>query len=88
MRYQVHEINYCSVQLAKEVAGKDHYIAGFVSSTNPDFLEPYGNLTKQEVYDGYKEQISALLEGQVDVIMVIGNQAKVIAIAVKVAKNL
>jgi methionine synthase I (cobalamin-dependent) len=61
-------------------------LAGFVSDTNPDFLEPLGSLKPGEVYDGYKEQISALLEGGVDLIMIVGNHLEEKLIAIEVAK--
>lgn len=88
LRHKVHEHNYLSAKLAKEVMPEGRYLAGFVSTTNPDFLEPVGQITTQEAYDGYKEQISALLEGGVDLIMVVGNQLDASLIAVQVAKDL
>jgi 5-methyltetrahydrofolate--homocysteine methyltransferase len=88
MRHKVREHNMISARLARQVTPPDRYVAGFVSSTNPDFLEPVGNLKPQEVSDGYKEQISALLEGGVDVIMVVGNHVAEAAIAIRTAKDL
>ena len=88
LRERVHELNYKSASLAREVMPKDRYLAGFVSITNPDFLEPAGDLTADEVYDGYKEQISALLEGGADLIMIVGNQLDTGMIAIKVAKDI
>lgn len=87
-RHKVREHNLQSARLAREVTPEGRYVAGFVSSTNPDFLEPLGGLKEQEVYDGYKEQISALLEGGVHVIMVVGNHIEEAAIAIRVAKDL
>jgi 5-methyltetrahydrofolate--homocysteine methyltransferase len=88
LRHKVREHNLASARLAKEVAPPDRYVAGFVSTTNPDFLEPVGGLTRQEVYDGYAEQISALLEGGADLIMIAGNHIDEAAIAIRVAKDL
>jgi 5-methyltetrahydrofolate--homocysteine methyltransferase len=88
LRNKVHEHNYLSAKLAKEVTPADRYVAGFVSSTNPDFLEPLGAMTRQEVYDGYKEQISALLEGGSDLIMIVGNHIEESIIAMEVSKDL
>ncbi len=88
MRSKVREHNYLSAKLAKEVVPPEKYVAGFVSSTNPDFLQPLGNLTEQAVYDGYKEQIEALLEGGSDLIMIVGNHIEETVIAIKVAKDL
>src|SRR4030042_174280 len=59
-----------------------------VSTTNPDFLEPLGNMTYQEVYEGYKEQISALLEGGIDVLLIAGNHIDEALVAIKVARDL
>ncbi len=88
LRHKVREHNLVAARLARQVTPPDRYVAGFVSSTNPDFLEPIGSLKPQEVYDGYTEQISALLEGGVDVIMVVGNHIDESAIAIRVAKDL
>jgi len=88
LRDKVHELNFKSAKIAREVTPDDRYLAGFVSTTNPDFLEPHGNMTRKEVKEGYKEQISALIEGEVDVIMIVGNQALAAAIAVEVTKEL
>jgi 5-methyltetrahydrofolate--homocysteine methyltransferase len=88
LRDKVHELNYRSAVLAREVTPADKYLAGFVSSTNPDFIEPVGLMKEQEVYDGYKEQISSLLEGGVDLILIVGNQTNTNAIAAKVTKDI
>jgi len=88
LRDRIHEFNYHSARLAREVVPEGRYLAGFVSDTNPDFLEPLGSLTTREVYDGYKEQISALLEGGVDLIMIVGNHLEEKLIAIQVAKDL
>ena len=88
LRERVHEFNYQSARLAREVVPQGRYLAGFVSDTNPDFLEPLGSLTYREVYDGYKEQIAALLEGGVDLILIVGNHLEEKLIAVEVAKDL
>jgi len=85
---KVREHNYLSAKLAKEVTPPDKYVAGFVSSTNPDFLEPLGAMTRQEVYEGYKEQVSALLEGGADLIMIVGNHIEESIIALEVTRDL
>lgn len=74
--------------MGQEVTPRDRYVAGFVSSTNPDFLQPVGNLTPEEVHEGYKQQIGALLEGGVDLIMIVGNHLDASLIAIQVAKEL
>lgn len=54
---KVHEFNFKSAQLAREVTPKEFYVVGNISGSNPDFLEPYGSYTPEFVYEGYKEQI-------------------------------
>ena len=88
LRHRVREMNLRSAELAREIMPPDRYLCGFVSSTNPDFLEPLGSLKTGEVYEGYTEQISALLEGGVDCIMVVGNHVEESVIAISVAKDL
>lgn len=88
LRDRIHEYNYHSARLAREVVPEGRYLAGFVSDTNPDFLEPLGSLTAREVKEGYKEQISVLLEGGVDLIMIVGNHLEEKLIAIQAAKNL
>ena len=88
VRHKVREHNLISARLAKEVTPPDRYVLGHVSTTNPDFLEPIGNLKRQEVYDGFKEQIEPLLEGGVDVILIVGNQVDAAVIATQVTRDL
>jgi len=51
-------------------------------------LKPLGNLTYEEVYEGFKEQMIPLLEGGVDVFLIVGNQTDAGEIATKVAKDI
>jgi 5-methyltetrahydrofolate--homocysteine methyltransferase len=88
LRDRIYEFNFESARLAKEVTPRSHYVCGNVSTTNPDFLGPIGNMTYDEVYEGYKVQISALIEGGADIIMVSGNHLEEGVIAIKVAKDL
>jgi 5-methyltetrahydrofolate--homocysteine methyltransferase len=88
LRDKIYELNYKSAKLAREVTPSDRYVLAMVSTTNPDFLEPLGNMTHDEVYEGYKEQISALLEGGIDVFLIAGNHLPEALIAIKVAHDL
>lgn len=88
LRDRIYEFNLKSAKLAKEVTPPDRYVLGMVSTTNPDFLEPLGKMTYKEVYEGYKEQISALLEGGIDVFLIAGNHIDEGLIAIKVAKDI
>ncbi len=88
LRDRVYELNFKSAKLAREVTPPDRYVLALISTSNPDFLEPVGAMTYDEVYEGYKEQISALLEGGIDVFLIAGNQLEAQVIAIKVAKDL
>ena len=88
VRDRIYELNYKSAKLAKEVTPQDCYVVGNISHSNPDFLEPLGNMTYNEVYEGYKLQISALVEGGVDVLHISGNHIDEGIIAIKVAKDI
>jgi 5-methyltetrahydrofolate--homocysteine methyltransferase len=88
VRDKIHEFNYESAKLTKEVTPPGCYVLGMVSTTNPDFMEPLGKMTYQEVYDGYKEQIAALLEGGTDLFIIAGNHLPEALVAIKVARSL
>jgi len=88
LRDRIHEFNFKSAKLAREVTPPDRYVLGMVSTTNPGFIEPLGNMTYGEVYEGYKEQISALLEGGIDVFIIAGNHIDEALVAIKVARDL
>ena len=85
---KVHELNCIPAKLAKEVAPEYGYIIGDISSSNPDFLEPVGNLTPEEVYNGYHKQASGLLEGGVDLIAVSGNHLDESLLGIKAVRSL
>ena len=84
---RIYELNYESARLAKEVTPKGHYIQAVVSTSNPDFLEPLGNMTNDEVYSGYLQQIKGLIDGKVDLITIAGNHIDEAVIAIKVVKD-
>ncbi len=64
---KVYEINYAGVRLAKEVMGKDGYVAASVGPTGLLF-EPNGQLTFEEAYDIFSQQVKAVYDGGADVI--------------------
>ncbi len=81
----VYDINYYSAKVAKEIADeytakdpdKPRYVAGTIGPTNrtlslsPDVNDPgYRAITWDEVVVAYKEQVVALIEGGVDVLLV------------------
>ncbi|MCH5327729.1 MAG: methionine synthase [Coprobacter sp.] len=85
MQHQVYEINQAAARLAREAAdeytartpGKPRFVAGSVGPTNktcsmsPDVNNPaYRALTFDELAAAYAEQMSALLSGGVDVLLI------------------
>lgn len=80
----VYDINYCSAQIAKTACekfeaedGRRRYVCGAIGPTNrtlsisPDVNDPsFRNITFMEVVDAYLDQIIALVDGGVDVLLV------------------
>jgi len=66
---KVREINLAGVRLAREVAGEDLYVAGSVGPLGIH-LEPLGPTSLEEARQAFREQIAALVEGGVDLIIV------------------
>src|SRR5215472_552598 len=66
---EVREINLAGGRLAREVAGDDLYVAGSVGPLGI-LLEPLGPTSLEEARDMFREQIVALVEGGVDLIIV------------------
>jgi methionine synthase I (cobalamin-dependent)/5,10-methylenetetrahydrofolate reductase len=69
LREKVHDINFAGAKLAKEAAKSfDAWVAGSVGPLGIR-IEPLGKTSFQEAQDAFREQIAALLEGGVDVLM-------------------
>ncbi len=66
---KVLDINLAAARLAREVAGDEIYVAGSVGPLGVP-LEPLGSTSLDEAKSLYKEQIAALVEGGVDLIIV------------------
>jgi len=77
----VYRINYESAKIAKEVANeftdKPRFVAGSIGPTNrtasisPDVNDPgYRAITFDELVGAYKEQVNALMDGGVDILLV------------------
>lgn len=64
---RVEEMNRKLVSLSREVSGGRAYVAGDVTTTGK-MLEPRGELSYQELYDVYREQIAVLADAGVDLI--------------------
>ena len=59
------EINRAGAKLAREVAGKDIYVAGAIGPLGIR-IEPWGPTSVEEAQEAFYEQARALLEGGVD----------------------
>ncbi len=85
LEHAVYDINYHSAKIAKEVAkeftaqnpDKPRYVAGSIGPTNrtasisPDVNDPgFRGITFNELVVAYKEQVSALIDGGVDLLLV------------------
>jgi methionine synthase I (cobalamin-dependent)/5,10-methylenetetrahydrofolate reductase len=69
MANRVHEINFAGARLAKEEAKSfDVWVAGSVGPLGVQ-IEPLGKTSFEEARAAFREQIAALVEGGVDVLM-------------------
>lgn len=80
----VYQLNYESAKIARELCeeftlkdGKKRYVAGAIGPTNkmaslsPDVENPsLRNITFDELREAYREQINALLDGGIDIILI------------------
>jgi len=64
---KTYEINYEGTRLAREVMGRDGFVAASIGPIGKLF-EPSGDLTFEVAYNTFKEQIKAVVEGGADVI--------------------
>jgi methionine synthase I (cobalamin-dependent)/5,10-methylenetetrahydrofolate reductase len=62
---KLREINITGAKLAREAAGEDVFVAGAVGPLDLR-IEPYGPTSFDEAKDMFAEQVSALLDGGVD----------------------
>jgi methionine synthase / methylenetetrahydrofolate reductase(NADPH) len=65
---RVHEINLAGARLAREAAGDDLHVAGSVGPLGLR-LEPLGATSREVARTYFREQIAALVEGGVDLII-------------------
>jgi len=84
---KVYELTLKATQLAKKVTPKNCYLLGTVGISGR-FLEPVGDMTVDEAYESFKEQIIPMLEGGVDVIRCVENDTEQVAIAIKAVRDL
>ncbi len=65
---KIKEINIRGAQIACKSAGNDCYVAGSIGPINAH-LKPVGGISRDELMDIYREQVSCLIEGGVDILM-------------------
>jgi 5-methyltetrahydrofolate--homocysteine methyltransferase len=65
---KVLEFNRAAAMLVKGAVGSRAYVAGSVGPTGQILKEEGGEMSASEVYEAYKEQVLALVEGGVDTI--------------------
>jgi 5-methyltetrahydrofolate--homocysteine methyltransferase len=63
------ELNEKGARLAREVCPPGGWVAGSIGPTS-HIVEPYGDVTEQELYENFREQAEALAEGGVDLFAV------------------
>jgi len=81
------DINLAGVRIAKEAAGDAAYVAGSVGPIGKP-VTSQGPVTPQEAKEAFKEQIGALAEGGVDLIILeTFNDLKEIKIAIEAAQE-
>ena len=66
---RVTELNRLAAQHAKSVAPPNGLVAGSVGPTG-EFLAPLGEVTDEEMYEAFTEQVTALADGGADAIVV------------------
>ncbi|MGI6496032.1 MAG: homocysteine S-methyltransferase family protein [Kiritimatiellia bacterium] len=66
---QTAEINRAAAAIARDVSGPDRLVLGCIGPTG-EMMEPYGDLTEDEVYEAFLEQSAALAEGGCDALLV------------------
>jgi 5-methyltetrahydrofolate--homocysteine methyltransferase len=66
---RVHELNKLAAQHARSQAPPGHYVAGSVGPTG-EFLAPLGEVSPEEMLDGFIEQVTALEQGGADAVVI------------------
>jgi 5-methyltetrahydrofolate--homocysteine methyltransferase len=65
---RVSEINQAAASISREAAGNEKFVAGSVGPTGKILM--MGDVTEEELYNGFKEQAVALENGGADIIIV------------------
>ena len=69
MADRVVELNRAAAQVARAASGEQGWVLGDVGPFG-DFLEPVGDVTPDELRKAFAEQMAALVEGEVDALLV------------------
>lgn len=69
LKMKLEEINVSAVKAAMDAAGHNAFVAGSVGPTG-SVLEPFGDLSAEQAEDIFTEQISALLKGGAEIIVI------------------
>jgi len=83
---RLYELTLKQVQLAKEVTPENCYLPGQVRLSGV-FLEPLGEVTVDELYKSYVEQIIPMLEGGVDLFFCTDNDTEEAVICIKAVRG-
>jgi 5-methyltetrahydrofolate--homocysteine methyltransferase len=83
---KVYELTLRQVQLAREVTPDNCYLAGIIGLAGV-FLEPVGEITIDELYRSYEEQVIPMLDGGVDLFVVCDNDTEEIAIQIRAVRD-
>ena len=65
---RVSELNQAAAAISREAAGNDRHVAGSVGPSGKMLL--MGDVTENELYDGFCQQVTALEKGGADIIIV------------------
>lgn len=65
---RVSEINNAAAAISREIAGNDRHVAGSVGPTGKMLL--LGDVTEDEIYNAYRDQVVALESGGADIIII------------------
>ncbi len=66
---RVLDINRTSAELAKDAAGRDHYVFGSVGPTG-QLMKPFGGRNESELIAAFSEQIESLVQGGIDAVCI------------------
>ncbi len=66
---RVTEINRAAAAAARAVAGEDQFVLGSAGPTG-QFMEPLGPISEADMYEAYREQVTALEAGGADAVII------------------